>query len=150
MSIAISVEEHLVTLLAERWELTSRKIAELAESIPEEKFEMAPVAGLRTCGAVLRHVAFWNRYVADSLDGKSANDEANELPAAAYPTKRSVLEEVRRSSEDVASALRNHRGALSLKTAELMITFVEHTSEHYGQLAVYGRLMGVVPPASRT
>jgi len=28
------------------------------------------------------------------------------------------------------------------------MTFVEHTAEHYGQLAVYGRLIGIVPPAS--
>jgi uncharacterized damage-inducible protein DinB len=150
MSVQISIEEQLVTLLAERWEQTSAKLAELAESIPAEKFEIEPIDGIRTCAGVLRHVAFWNRYVADSIVGKPANDEANELPAAEYANKESILKEVRRSSKDVASVLRHHRTTFGPKTAELMITFIEHTSEHYGQLAVYARLMGFVPPASRT
>jgi len=45
--------------------------------------------------------------------------------------------------------VREHRGYLSLKSMELVVTFLGHTSEHYGQLAVHGRLMGIFPPASR-
>jgi hypothetical protein len=33
--------------------------------------------------------------------------------------------------------------------AEVPAEKLGHTSEHYGQLALYGRLMGIVPPASR-
>jgi uncharacterized damage-inducible protein DinB len=33
--------------------------------------------------------------------------------------------------------------------AEMLVTFIEHNSEHYGQLVVYARLNGIVPPASR-
>jgi hypothetical protein len=36
------------------------------------------------------------------------------------------------------------------KITELVATFLEHTSEHYGQLAVYARMKAIVPPASRT
>lgn len=136
-------------LLAERWEQISRKIAELAEEVPVEKFESTPVAGARTVGEVLRHVAFWNQYVVDSLRGKSANDTANELPLSEYPTKASVLEALRRSAEDVAKGLRNSQSVPNLKTAELVVPFVEHTAEHYGQLVAYCRLMGIVPPVSR-
>jgi len=46
--------------------------------------------------------------------------------------------------------LREHRGGLPPKSIELVMTFVEHAPAHYGQLAVYGRLMGIVPPAFRT
>jgi uncharacterized damage-inducible protein DinB len=142
-------EDALTTLLVERWEQVSRKVAELAEEFPEAKFESQPVAGLRTCGEVVRHVAFWNRFVADSLRGMKADDTANELPLADFPTKASVLEEQRRSSRDVAEALGDCQATLDPKTVGLVITFVEHTSEHYGQLVVYSRLMGIVPPASR-
>src|SRR6266545_3288078 len=90
--------EALPNLLAERWEQVSRKLAELAKEVPVDKFEWTPVAGARTVGEVLRHVAFWNQYVADSLRGKSANDTANELPLAKYPKKADVLEALRRSA----------------------------------------------------
>jgi hypothetical protein len=33
--------------------------------------------------------------------------------------------------------------------AELWMSFISHSSEHYGQLVVYYRLNGIVPPASR-
>jgi uncharacterized damage-inducible protein DinB len=142
-------EESLVKLLAERWEQISRKLAELAQEVPAENFESSPVAGARTVGQVLRHVAFWNQYVADSLRGKSADGTANELPLAEYPKRAKILEVLRRSAEDVAQALRSSQSASNLKTAELVAPFIEHTAEHYGQLVVYCRLMGIVPPASR-
>jgi hypothetical protein len=55
----------LTTLLANRWEQVSRKIERLAEILPEDGIEKAPVNGIRTYSAVLRHIAFWNQYVAD-------------------------------------------------------------------------------------
>ncbi|HYL78524.1 MAG TPA: DinB family protein [Bryobacteraceae bacterium] len=147
--VAKAEREGLARFLAERWEQVSRKIAELAEEVPAEKFESTPVASARSVGQVLRHVAFWNQYVADSLRGKSANDTANELSLAEYPTKASVLEVLRRSANEVAEAVRNSESATNLKTAELVVPFVEHTAEHYGQLVAYCRLMSILPPASR-
>ena len=143
-------QDELTTLLAGRWEQASRKVTELADEFPANQFESRPLAGIRTFGEVLRHIAFWNQYVADSLRGKETNDTTNELPLAGYSTKSSILEELRRGLADVAAALREHEAALDLKAAELVMTFIEHTSEHYGQLVVYGRLKGIVPPASRT
>jgi uncharacterized damage-inducible protein DinB len=136
-------------LLAERWELISRKLAHLAEEVPAKDFESTPISGTRSVGAVLRHVAFWNQYVADSLCGRTANDAANELPLADYPDKASVLEALRRTAQDVATALGNSPDAPGLRTAETVVPFIEHTAEHYGQLVVCCRLMGIVPPASR-
>jgi uncharacterized damage-inducible protein DinB len=149
MTAKAEQENALTTLLVERWEQVSRKIADLAEEFPAEKFESQPVAGLRTCGEVLRHVAFWNQFVADSMHRRKADDTTNELPIAAFPTKASVLEALKQTSRDVAEALRDHNASVDSKTLEVVMPFVEHTSEHYGQLVVYARLIGIVPPASR-
>jgi len=94
-------------------------------------------------------VAFWNQYVSASLLGQETNDSANQLSVAEYPTRKKVLEALRDSATGVATALRQHHPELTPKALELLVTFLEHTSEHYGQLAVYARLMGIVPPASR-
>jgi uncharacterized damage-inducible protein DinB len=136
-------------VLIGRWEQASRKMAELAEVIPPDRLDSQPLAGIRSFGDVLRHVAFWNQYVADTLNGKQAADDGNELPQAKYSAKASILEALKSSSEDVAKALRENRTALDCKTTELIMTFVAHTSEHYGQLVVYTRLLGIAPPASR-
>ncbi len=139
----------LTTLLADRWEQVSRKIESLADILPEDGIERAPVNGIRTYGAVLRHVAFWNQYVADCLDGKAADGTSNELPLAQYAPKASAIAALKRSSAAVGVAIRGRKTSLDPKTTELIVTFLEHTSEHYGQLVVYCRLMGIVPVTSR-
>ena len=150
MTAGLQKQEALTNVLLGRWEQACRKVAELSEVIPADEFGSRPLEGIRTVSEVLRHIAFWNQYVADKLNGKQADDAANELAAAEYSTKALILEAVQRTSAYVSQALRQHGGPLDLKTTELIMTFVEHTSEHYGQLVVYARLMGIVPPASRT
>lgn len=139
----------LTTLLADRWEQVSRKIESLADILPEDGIERTPVNGVRTYGAVLRHVAFWNQYLADCLDGKAPDGTSNELPLAQHTTKASAIAALKRSSAVVGVAIRGRKTSLDPKTTELIVTFLEHTSEHYGQLVVYCRLMGIVPVASR-
>jgi uncharacterized damage-inducible protein DinB len=149
MTATTQQETGLTDLLIGRWEQVSGKLAALAEAIPAKEFDSRAVAGIRNSSEVLRHVAFWNQYVTNTLNGREADGAGDELPASAYPTKESILEVLKISSAEVARALRAHQGPPDLPTTQLLITFVEHTSEHYGQLAVYARLMGVVPPASR-
>ena len=143
-------EQELTGMLARRWEQVCTKLTDLAGAFPADRLESPPVAGIRTVAEVLRHVAYWNRYVADSLAGKKADDTGNELPRAACPTREAILEALAQSAKDAARGLRDRQEPLDSKTVELVITFIEHTSEHYGQLVVYARLMGIVPPASRT
>src|SRR5215831_14371565 len=115
MTASVQQQEALTALLTARWEQASRKVAELAEVIPADKFDSRPLAGVRNVSEVLRHVAFWNQYVADTLNGKQADDAGNELPSAACPTKPSTLEALKRSSADVAAALREHQASLDSK-----------------------------------
>jgi len=136
-------------MLIERWEQVGAKLAGLAQAFPEEKYETAPVAGIRTFGAVLRHVAFWNLYVAESMRGEKADDSANELPKARYGTKERIAVALADSTRGAAAAMRGHKDGLDPEKAALAEAFIEHICEHYGQLVVYARWAGVVPPASQ-
>lgn len=140
-------DDALSTLLIARWEEIGGKLLKLAAEFPEKQFEHQPVENARTIGAVLRHVAFWNRYVADTLRGKPANDTDNELPIEEYRTKSRMIQALEQSSEQTAAALKE--AALDPKSAGLAMAFIEHNCEHYGQLVVYSRLLKIVPPASR-
>jgi uncharacterized damage-inducible protein DinB len=135
--------------LTGRWEQTAAKLADLAREFPEDQYETAPSAGIRTFGDVVRHVAFWNQYVAQMVRGRKADDTANELPKAQYATKAQAIAALSESAADALAALREQRGGLNPGQMTLAESFIEHTCEHYGQLAVYARLAGVVPPASR-
>lgn len=149
MNAKSAQKETAVTMLVNQWTQLGRKVAELADEFPEEKYETTPANHVRTFGSVLRHLAFWNQYVADTARGKKAEDAANELPLADYATKAKIVKALKSTTEDAAAALGEHAGDQNLKIAELAVTFIGHTAEHYGQLAVYSRLAGIVPPASR-
>ncbi len=138
------------TKLIERWEQVGQKLAALAEEFPANRFDYHPTVGVRTIAQVLRHVAFWNQYVADSTRGKKADDAADELPKDQYSSKAQIVGAVKRSTTDAANAFREHASGLSPEIAEALVNFLEHNCEHYGQLVVYARLSGITPPASRS
>jgi uncharacterized damage-inducible protein DinB len=145
MTAKTEERQAISTILTGRWERTAAKLADLARAVPEEQYETAPIAGVRTFGDVLRHVAFWNRYVAQVARGAQADDSANELPKAEYATKEEAIAAL---TESAAVALEALRGGMDSEKAALAESFIEHTCEHYGQLVVYARMAGVVPPVS--
>ncbi len=134
-------------MLIERWEQIGAKLLALAQAFPEDKYDTAPVSGTRTFAAVLRHVAFWNNYVAEKTNGRETDDSANELCSETYATKEQIVAALRKATDDAAAALRAHSEDLD---AALVESFIEHVCEHYGQLVVYARWAGIVPPASQS
>lgn len=136
-------------VLAARWNDVGDKLVALAEDFPEDRFDFRPSAGTRSFGEQLRHVAFWNEYAHDALRGLPLDGEANELPASRYATKPQIVEALRTSLDRVVTALRDETRAPRDSDHETMVSFIEHNGEHYGQLVMYYRLNGLVPPASR-
>lgn len=141
--------EKLSAKLIGHWEQVCQKLAALAEEVPAGEFDYKPQDGVRTFADVLRHVAFWNQYVADSARGRKGDDSTNELSRKQFSTKAQVIDALKRSAANAADALKQISSGLSADMAEMIVTFIEHNCEHYGQLVVYARLNGIVPPASR-
>ncbi|MGJ5813453.1 DinB family protein [Paludibaculum fermentans] len=150
MTVKNTETQAIALLLTGRLAETGEKLAALAREYPEAQFETAPAAGARTFGDVLRHVAFWNLYLAETVRGKKADGAANELPKSEYGTKVLAIRGLTESTNDAVGALRELKNGLDAEKAAQAEGIVEHVCEHYGQLAVYARLAGVVPPASRS
>jgi len=56
---------------------------------------------------------------------------------------------LRSTFDDVSTEFKAMNGQASAADADTLVSFIEHSGEHYGQLVVYARLNGIVPPASR-
>jgi hypothetical protein len=56
---------------------------------------------------------------------------------------------LRSTFDDVAKELGTMNGSATSADADTIVSFIEHSGEHYGQLVMYARLNGIVPPASR-
>jgi len=136
-------------VLRARWVELGDKIVAIAEAFPPSAYDERPVTEVRSFGEQLRHIAFWNQYVTAALQGTAIDGQPNELPRAAYPTKAEVVDVLKTGFTDVVRTLGVGDQPVPPAVVDTMISFLEHNGEHYGQLAVYCRLRGIVPPASR-
>ena len=136
-------------VLMNRWTEIGDKIVKLAEEFPEDRYDARPVSEIRSFADQLRHVAFWNKYVQKTLRREEADGQANELPAATYGTKAKIVKVLRSTFDDVTKEFGAMNGKASTADADTMVSFIEHGGEHYGQLVLYARLNGIVPPPSR-
>lgn len=135
--------------LTTRWNAIGQKLTELAAEVPAEHYDARPAAGTRTFAEQLRHVAYWNDYCRDALEGKSPDGSANTYDEAQFHDKDAVLRLLREGLNGVSAALARASATGDGQYLEQVEAFIEHNCEHYGQLVVYARLHGVVPPASQ-
>ena len=136
-------------VLLKHWSEIGEKVVKMAEDFPEDKYEFKPNPAVRSFADNLRHVAFWNDYVAKNARGEKADPKPNELPKAKYATKAAVVKALKDSLADATAQLKSGAVAPSAKLTDLWVSFIEHSGEHYGQLVVYYRLNNLVPPVSR-
>src|SRR6185295_14295129 len=94
-------------VLLKQWSDIGEKVVQLAEQFPEDKYEFRPVAGVRTFGDQLRHVAFWNGFVAKTARGEKADGKLNELPKAQYATKAAVVKALKDSLAEATAQLKS-------------------------------------------
>jgi hypothetical protein len=135
--------------LAGEWSQITDKLIVMAEDFPEAKYDFLPAEGVRTFADQLRHVAFWNMYVAKTMRGEKIDPAINELSKTEYPTKASIVAVLKSTATDATAQMKRQDPVPTALAIRVFNTFTEHAGEHYGQLVVYYRLNGIVPPESR-
>lgn len=137
-----------------------------AEAMPEDKYDFAPTGGefkgVRTFKQQVKHVAAVNYLVAGAILGeKPPVDIGGENGPASMTSKADAVKFLKDSyayahkavasiNESNATADINNPFSEGKATrAGLATVFAWHGFDHYGQMAVYLRMNGIVPPASR-
>src|SRR5499427_167279 len=143
----------------EQWNDIGRKLIAMAEDFPEDKFGYKPQAESRTFLANILHASASMYYFTDPAMGKKARfpDDPKELN---IKTRAELVPFVKKCVEDGAATIKA-KGDKGLNEAvdegsphldrlyDLAYGLIEHSGEHYGQLVVYYRANGLVPPESR-
>ena len=144
----------------EQWNDIGRKLIAMAEDFPEDKYEFKPNPEQRSFREVLLHVADTNYFFTNPVIGEKA-PAAEDFSKDKLKTKTEVVAYVKKSFADGAAAIKakGDAGLNSLvvdpysnrqfRVIDFAYGFTEHMGEHYGQLVVYYRLNGMVPPESR-
>lgn len=144
----------------EAWNEVGRKLIAMAADFPEDKYDFKPTASQRGFAEQLLHAANANYYFTNLALGQKP--PAEEDPKRdQFKTKADVVAFVKKSFDDGAAAIKakGDKGMGELVTdpgahqryrlSDLAYGLIEHDGEHYGQLAVYYRVAGLVPPESR-
>lgn len=127
--------------------LVNKKVLAMAEDFPEAKYDYRPSKDVRSFAEVILHIASSNNYVAKAANGDKV--EFVELAREKYTTKADVVAALKQSIDDSTAFLKQFTDERLAKSPAPWPGFIEHAGEHYGQLVVYYRVNGLVPPASR-
>ena len=147
-----------VKVVLDSWNEIGRKLTAMAEDFPEDKYDFKPTPAQRSFAEQLLHAAGSNYYFTDTVMGRKppTGDPKREQ----YKSKADIVAFVKKSFADGAAAIQS-KGEKGLTTEvvyfpqqkarvlDIAYGIIEHSGEHYGQLVVYYRLAGLVPPESR-
>jgi uncharacterized damage-inducible protein DinB len=142
------------------WNDIGRKLIAMAEDFPENKYDFKPTPAQRSFAEQLLHAAGANYFFTALVQGQKP--PAEEDPKRdQYKTKADVVAFVKKSFADGAAAMKakGDKGMSDVaidpdsnqqvRVSDMAYGLIEHSGEHYGQLAVYYRVAGLVPPESR-
>jgi len=144
----------------DQWHDVGRKLIAMAEDFPEDKYDFKAAPTTQTFAQRLIHVAHANYFFTNVVQGQkppAMDDPARDQ----YKTKADVVAFVKKSFADGESAIKakGDKGMADIvvdpfsnqkaRINDFAYGFVEHSGEIYGQLTVYYRVAGMVPPESR-
>jgi len=138
--------------------LIEKEFVSAAEAMPDDKFNFSPTQGefkgVRSFGAQVKHVAESNYYFfggnMSEADMKAKSDSIEKL------TSKADIIQALKDSLTLAHTFvdgitpENSFVTTDHGTSGGMASFgIAHMMDHYGQMVVYLRMNGIVPPASR-
>jgi uncharacterized damage-inducible protein DinB len=144
----------------DQWNDVARKLIAMSEDFPEDKYDFKPTPSQRSFAEQLLHMAGANYFFINLANGEKLPPQ-EDPSRAKYKTKADVVAYVKKSMEDGAATIKakgdsGMAGMMvdpfenkQVRVFDWAYGFIEHMGEHYGQLAVYYRVAGLVPPESR-
>ena len=144
-----------VASMREGWQEFAAYVEQSAADMPAEKYSFTPVAGARTFGEIIAHVAGSSFMFCAAVLGDPAKDEDALMKKT---TKADLIAALKESttycakayaiSDAAAHGTINMFGGKHDKLWALMLN-MSHDAEQYGNLLPYLRLNGLTPPSSK-
>jgi len=137
----------------------SDKIMQLAEAVPEEKYDWSPQEGVRSFSEVFHHVISANYFFATKMGGELPKGVNMETLKDDLSSKEDYAAALQQSFDLVTETLKNTDEASLAEKVEFpfpgeytgmstALILLSHANEHLGQLIGYTRMNGITPPWS--
>jgi uncharacterized damage-inducible protein DinB len=144
------------------WNSIGRKLVAMAEDFPEDKYNFKAQKDERTFADNLLHVASGYYEMINAIKGSAMGYTGNDDSLRKkYPSKTDIVKYLKQMIADGAELIKVQGdsgltrgfkypwGNMMVHGAFGWWGILEHTGEHYGQLVVYYRVNGMIPPESR-
>src|SRR5215471_13757177 len=156
---AVKPADPELKVVLDSWNEIGGKLIAMAEDFPEDKYDFKPTPAQRSFAEQLLHAAGANYFFIDPVMGKKP-PAAEDPKRDQYKSKADIVAFVKKSFADGAAAIQSkgEKGMMTefvyfphqrARVLDIAYGIIEHSGEHYGQLVVYYRLAGLVPPESR-
>jgi uncharacterized damage-inducible protein DinB len=141
--------------LAATWQRAAGEILDIAEAMPESKYDYKPTAEISTFRDQLVHLAGIVQRFIDSAKGTKTAEHAHKTMTKAEVI--TLLKQTFQTGQDMVGALNDAQmlepvkfpfGDRTVTRATFWDGPIYQIRNHYGQLVVYLRLNGIVPPAT--
>ena len=143
--------------LLKDWTEQKNLMMKIAEAMPAEKFSYKSTPPQRDYGQQILHVAGGNVMYLQFFGGKApaptinrtatAKDEILKALADAYDYGAALIKE--QTEQSMMQTVQTNQYLGTSSRARVIYFLLGHTWDIYGQMAVYLRLNGLVPPASQ-
>jgi uncharacterized damage-inducible protein DinB len=146
--------------LLDNWNYVGHKLIAMAEDFPEDKYDFKPTPAVHSFAERLIHAAAANYFFTNLALGQKPPSE-EDPKRSEFKNKAEVVGFVKKSFADGVAAIKGKgdKGMSDLivdpfsneqtRISDFAYGLVEHSGEIYGQLTVYYRSAGLVPPESR-
>jgi uncharacterized damage-inducible protein DinB len=143
-----------------------KEFVSAADAMPEDKYGYAPsdgeFKGVRTFAGQIKHVAASNfEFAGAILQEKPPVDFGGEEGPASIKTKAEILKFLKESfayvhkaiasmnEQNATESLKSPWGQNTITRLGVTTLTIAHCFDHYGQMVVYLRHNGIIPPASK-
>ena len=137
----------------------SDKIMQLADAVPDAKYDWSPEEGVRSFADVLSHVISANYFFASKLGAEIPEGVNMQTLQESLSTKEDYTAALEQSFSFVQEAISNADEAALTEKVEFpfpgeytgmstALLLMVHANEHLGQLIAYSRMNGITPPWS--
>jgi hypothetical protein len=149
--------------VARAWSEIGRKLVEMAQDFPEDKYDFKVQKDQRTFAETILHVANDDFLAVSAIKGSQAGpDFHGEHPSRSTYNSKADVVTLLKDAVAAGSAVIKAQGNAGLdkaifspftadpvRVSTLWWSVIEDDGEHYGQLVVYYRANNLVPPRSR-
>jgi uncharacterized damage-inducible protein DinB len=143
-----------------------RGLVEAADAMPEDKYTFVPTGGefkgVRTFATQVKHIAVTNYVMASAIlrerapvelgsingpDKMTSKDDILSFLRASFIYLHKALSSI--NDKNATEQIPNPEGAGTVPKLDVATRQLWHVMDHYGQMVLYLRMNGIIPPASR-